>query len=177
LKILLTSLLLLSSALAQSAAPAAAPAEIAHPTVKNLLGTWRLVSIDITKPDGSVQHNPKFGPHARGFIMYQPDGFMCAEIMDPDRMSWKDPQHPTSNEKLATYDSMLSYCGTYKLDSEHSTLTHHPSVAWSSTFLGIAQPRPFRIVGNRLIINPPNPGPDVTNWVLTWERVDAPAKK
>ena len=169
MKILLTSLLLLSSALAQSA-PAAAP--IAHPTVANLVGTWRLVSIEITKPDGSIQHDPMFGPHAKGFIMYQNDGHMCAEIMDPDRMSWKDKSHPTTNEKVATYDSMLSYCGTYKLDSEHSTLTHFPAVAWSPVYLGSTQPRPFKIVGNRLIINPPSPSPEIANWVLTWQRVD-----
>lgn len=164
MKSLLAVTLLLTSAFGQSAAAN-------KPTTQQLLGTWRLISVNVTLKDGTVKPDAKFGPHAMGFIMYEPDGYMCAQIMNPDHMTWQLKHQPTDAEKLASYDSMLSYCGTYRLDAEHSTVTHEPQVAWSPLYAGSSQPRPFRIEGNRLIITPPNPYPEATKWVLTWERV------
>jgi hypothetical protein len=162
MKTLIATLLLLTASFAQTAAPA---------TAVPLLGTWKLVSINVTLKDGSVRPDATFGPHAKGFIMYQPDGYMCANIMNPDHMTWKDVNKPTSEEKLATFDGSLSYCGEYKLDAEHSMVTHYPKVAWSPKYVGSTQPRPFHIDGNLLTITPPNPYPDAVKWVLVWERV------
>src|SRR5271169_4137265 len=83
MKVLLSILLLAASALAQTAAPA--------PTVAQLLGTWQLVSIEDTMKDGKAQPSTQFGPHPQGFIMYEPDGHMCATIAKGDRPAWKDP--------------------------------------------------------------------------------------
>ncbi len=113
-----------------------------------------------------------FGPHARGYIMYEPDGHMCAEIMNPDRPSWKDPAKPTMEEKVAAYDGFIAYCGTFKLDGPKSTVTHYPDVAWTPAYVGSTQPRPFRIEGKRLIITPATTDPNLTKLVLTWERAE-----
>jgi hypothetical protein len=77
MKALLATLLLAVTALAQTATPA--------PTVSQLVGTWKLVSIEDTMKDGKVQPSAQFGPHPQGFIMYEPDGHMCATIVDGDR--------------------------------------------------------------------------------------------
>jgi hypothetical protein len=115
MKSLLIAILLAAASLAQTATPA--------PTVAQLLGTWKLVSIEDTMNDGKVQPSTQYGPHPHGFIMYQPDGYMCASIVNSDRPAWKDPAKATDAEKIAYYDSFLAYCGTFKLDSATSTVT------------------------------------------------------
>lgn len=157
-------LLLAAASLAQSATPA--------PTVAQLLGTWKLVSIEDTMTDGKAQPSAQFGQHPHGFIMYEPDGHMCATIVNGDRPGWKDPAKPTDAEKILYYDSFIAYCGTFKLDSATSTVTHYPSVAWTPAYVGSTQPRPFRLGGNRLIITVTRGMSDegIAKRVLLWER-------
>jgi hypothetical protein len=164
MKVVLSILLLAAYALAQTAAPA--------PTVAQLLGTWRLVSIEDTMKDGKVQPSAQFGPHPQGFIMYEPDGHMCATIANGDRPAWKDPAKATDAEKIAYYDTFIAYCGTFKLDGATSTVTHFPSVAWTPAYVGSTQPRPFRLEGNRLIITAKHGISDtaIQQRVLVWER-------
>jgi hypothetical protein len=164
MKSLLITTLLAATSLAQNATPA--------PTVAQLLGTWKLVSIEDTTNDGKVQPSAQFGPHPHGFIMYEPDGYMCASIVNSDRPAWKDPAKATDAEKIAYYDSFIAYCGTFKLDSATSTVTHFPEVAWSPSYVGSTQPRPFRLEGNRLIITATRglSSLEIQKRVLVWER-------
>jgi hypothetical protein len=165
MKTLLAIMLLATCSLAQTTS-------LVPPTVAQLVGSWRLVSVEVTLKDGTVKPDERFGPHALGYIMYEPDGHMCAEIMNPDRPAWKNPDKPTDEEKISAFNGFLAYCGTYKLDAEHFTVTHYPEVAWTPPFVGSTQPRPFRIEGKRLIITPANPEPNVAKRVLTWERAE-----
>jgi len=73
MKSLAVVLLLAVSSVAQSA-----------PTVAQLVGTWKLVSIEDTLTNGTVGPSAQLGPHPRGFIMYEPDGYMCATIVNAD---------------------------------------------------------------------------------------------
>lgn len=156
-------LLLSAAVLAQSA-----------PTVGQLIGTWQIVSIEDTLNDGKVGPSAQFGPHPKGFLMYEPDGHMCATLVNGDRPAWKDQAKPTDAEKIAYYDTFISYCGSFKLDSASSTVTHYPSVAWSPQYVGSNQPRPFRLDGNRLIITVTQGMSDlgVQKRVLVWERAN-----
>jgi hypothetical protein len=164
MKSLLVAMLLAATSLAQIATTA--------PTVAQLLGTWKLVSIEDTMNDGKVQPSTQYGPHPHGFLMYQSDGYMCASIVNSDRPVWKDPAKATDAEKITYYDSFLAYCGTFKLDSATSTVTHFPEVAWSPSYVGSTQPRPFRLEGNRLIITTTRglSDPEMQKRVLVWER-------
>ena len=164
MRVIVSLVLLSASLLAQTAAPA--------PTVAQLVGTWKLVSIEDTMKDGKVQPSAQFGPHPHGFIMYEPDGYMCATIMNGDRPAWKDQAKPTDAEKIAYYDTLIAYCGSYKLDSATSTVTHYPEVAWTPAYVGSTQPRPFRLEGNRLIITVSRgiSDPSIQKRVLMWER-------
>ena len=160
MKPLLTLLLLAALSLAQG------------PTVPQLVGTWQLVSIEDTMKDGSVGSPLDLGPHPKGFLMYEPDGHMCATLVNSDRPAWKDFAKATDAEKIAYYDTFIAYCGTYKLDSATSTVTHYPSVAWTPAYVGSTQARPFKLEGDRLIITVTE---GVTNLgiqkrVLVWER-------
>jgi hypothetical protein len=165
MKTLLAILLLAMCSFAQTSAPA-------MPTVAQLLGSWRLVSVEVTLKDGTVKPDDRFGPRPLGYIMYEPDGHMCAEIMNPDRAAWKNPTKPTDEEKITAFNGFIAYCGTYKLDAEHFTVTHYPEVALNPPWVGSTQPRPFRIEGKRLIITPATTEPNEAKYVLTWERAE-----
>ena len=93
MKSLFIAILLAGASLAQTATPA--------PTVTQLLGTWKLVSVEDTMKDSKAQPSTPFGPHPHGFLMYQPDGHMCASIVNSDRPVWKDPDKATDAEKIA----------------------------------------------------------------------------
>jgi len=160
MRLLLTLLLLAALCLAQG------------PTVSQLVGTWQIVSIRDTMKDGSVVSPADLGPHPKGFLMYEPDGHMCATLVNSDRPAWKDFAKATDAEKIAYYDTFIAYCGTYKLDSAASTVTHYPAVAWTPAYVGSTQTRPFKLESNRLIIKVTqgmaNLG--IQKRVLVWER-------
>ena len=143
------------------------------PTLSQLVGTWRLVSIEDTVA-GKPQPAVDLGAHPVGFLMYQSDGHMCATLTDGDRPAWKDPAMPTDAEKIAYYDTFVAYCGTFKLDSEKSVVYHYPSIAWSPSFVGSTQARPFRLEGDKLIITvTENLGdPKMEKRVLVWQRAE-----
>ena len=163
MKALLATVLLAAGALAQDN-------NQAKPTNSPLVGTWRLVSMEDTMTDGAVKPPERFGPHSIGFLMYEADGNMCASIMAPDRPAWKDPAKPTDEEKIASYNTFIAYCGTYQLDAGKSIVTHYPIVAWAPAYVGSKQERPFKIEGKRLTITVPDPLPGVVKRVLVWER-------
>ncbi len=131
------------------------------------IGTWKLVSWKVTQPDGTIR-NP-YGKDVVGYLIYTADGYMSAEIMDPDRRQ-SDPNFPleTASEQTLSdpdqaraYSTYLSYCGTYTV--EDNTVTHHVTAGLIPSWTGSEQPRPFMFDRGCLII-------EVGNHKLTWER-------
>ena len=47
--------------------------------VEQVIGTWKLVSYETQDADGNIVY--PLGKDAKGFIMYNPDGYMSAQIM------------------------------------------------------------------------------------------------
>jgi Lipocalin-like domain len=164
MRVLLSVLFLAACSVGQSKTPA--------PTLAQLVGTWKLVSIEDTMTDGKVRPSAQFGQHPEGFLMYEADGHMCATIANGDRPAWRDKAKPTDAEKIAYYDTFIAYCGTFKLDSATSTVTHYPSIAWTPAYVGSTQARPFRVEGNQLIITVTDGMSDegIAKRVLVWER-------
>ena len=150
-------------AMCQSASPA--------PTTAQLLGTWKLVSVEGTIT-GQAQPALPYGPHPVGFIMYQPDGHMCAELTNGDTVRAEELAKATDAQKVAYYESFIAYCGTFKVDAKTSTVYHYPTVAWSPSYVGSTQPRPFRLEGDKLIITATYglPDPRMEKLVLVWQR-------
>jgi lipocalin-like protein len=64
-----------------------------------IVGTWKLVSAEDIMKDGTTRPYPTYGPHGKGFLMYQRDGYMCADLVNPDRPKWVDPVHTTPEER------------------------------------------------------------------------------
>jgi hypothetical protein len=135
--------------------------------VNSLLGTWKLVSWEISQPDGAI-HYP-YGKDVIGYLIYTADGYMSAEIMNPDRQQ-SDPAFPLEvataqtlpdTDRARAYSTYLSYCGTYTVKG--NTVTHHVKAGLIPGWTGSEQPRPFRFEQGCLVIG-------VGNQKLTWER-------
>jgi len=121
-----------------------------------LVGAWRYVDATLdgksTRPDG------------KGMIYYAPSGDMMCQVYPGNEVK-KAGAKPTADEALAALDGAIAYFGTYTIDENAQTVTHHR--------LGSVQPgdtadlvRKFTIDGSKLRLNPPG-----TNYVVHWERL------
>jgi len=136
-----------------------------------IVGTWKLVSTEETLKDGTSRPFPSFGPHARGFLMYQRDGYMCAQLVNPDRPKWANTRHATTEEKIAAADGSFAYCGRYEIDAPHKQLVHLPEVATDPGYVGSRQIRPYLLEGDRLILSDvAKDDPSVARWKIVWEK-------
>lgn len=136
-----------------------------------IVGTWKLVStIDIMK-DGTIR-SARYGPHAQGFLMYERDGYMCADLVNPDRPKWADPEHPTAEEKVAAADATYAYCGRYEIDVKHTLIVHLPEVATDQGYVGSRQVRPYVFEGGHLVFSDAEKDdPSIARWKIVWEKV------
>ncbi len=170
-------LVVLSSAVVLFGQMVVAQSSAPTPTTAQLLGTWELVSV-IDTVDGKEGVSGRYGSHPVGFLMYEPDGHMCATLGDGDRaLALKNATKPTEGEKAAYNDAFVAYCGTFKLDADKSTVYHYPTIALSPEDVGATFPRPFRLEGDKLIITATQGiSAGVQKRVLLWQRAKGGAQ-
>ncbi|OWV84592.1 lipocalin-like domain-containing protein [Rhizobium sp. R693] len=122
-----------------------------------LHGTWRMVSWKRRiLASGTV--SDAMGPDPVGFLSYQPDGRMMALVVSSERPV-SNGKMPTDSEKVALFDSMLAYAGTYTFDN--GRVIHHVDASWNPAWGVTDLIRPFSIDGSRLLISGA-PGVDPT---------------
>ena len=128
---------------------------------KQLVGTWRLVSIE-----GGANPNNR-GAKPKGLIIYDVHGNMAAQIM-PDRPRPKWTGTPTPEQALDAMRGYTAYFGTYTIDEKAGTVTHHRQGMLDGGDVDFV--RKFRFVaGDRVVLTPVGgTGPETH---LTWERV------
>ena len=137
-----------------------------------IVGTWKLVSTEQTMKDGTTRPYPRYGEQAKGVLMYQRDGHMCADLVNPDRPKWADPVHPTPEEKLAAADGSFAYCGRYEIDVRQKQIVHLPEVATDPGYVGSRQIRPYTFQDGRLILSGVEKNdPTVARWKMVWKKV------
>ena len=123
---------------------------------KRFIGMWRLVSAP----------TPARGQNPTGFIIYDKSGNMAAQIM-PDRPRPKfTATQPTPEEAKEALNGYTAYFGTYTVDANAKTVTHHRTgninPGGAATVV-----RRFEFVGDdRVVLRPAE-----NENVLTWERV------
>lgn len=134
---------------------------------EQLIGTWKLLTYQDVGEDGSIFY--PLGKDATGFIMYNPDGYMSAQLMQQGRPSYASGDlHKGTTEEMATAaEGYLAYSGRFELDEANATVYHMMDVSMNPTWLGDTQPREFTINNNILSITNGNN----RNQKLVWERV------
>ena len=151
--------------------PSSAMAQGALPRATQLVGTWRLVATQQRLPDGTVRPELGLGPRGVGYIMYSDTGRMCAFLSNPDRPKLKSPNAPTEAELRATFEGLISYCGSYEVNETDGYILHHVEMAKAPNDVATVRKRYFTLSGNRLVLRP-SPLPEgIKEWTIEWERV------
>lgn len=134
---------------------------------EQLIGTWKLVRYQDEDKDGNIFF--PLGKDATGFIMYNPDGYMSAQLMQQGRQAYEsgDLHTGTQDEMAEAAHGYVAYSGRFELDEENSTVYHTMEVSMNPTWLGDTQPRLFELESDTLSIVNGN----VPNQKLVWQRV------
>lgn len=139
-----------------------------------LLGTWKLKSYVVTTAAG--EHSTPYGEHPEGYLSYSVDGRMQALGAANGRIV-PTGASPPDNERLALYDTMFAYAGTYSVKG--GNVVHHVDISWNELWTGTDQVRLFEVNGNFLTLSArmPDPVTGVENqYAVVWEKVASPRR-
>ncbi len=133
---------------------------------RRLLGGWRLVS---ALTNGKV--NPERGAKPTGLIFYDASGWMSVNIQGDHpaiELAGETPSPAESHAALRTY---WAYFGTYSVDEQAKTVTHHrtgsvnPGWTRHPDFV-----RAYEFVGvDRVVLRPQSPS--LNGNELVWEKL------
>jgi len=130
------------------------PTSIPH----EFLGTWKLVSY-VREAIPSGAQSDVMGPHPQGYINYGLDGRMIVMIVGSNRTK-PAASVAAPTEAAALLKSMLAYAGTFAVDTNAKTVTHHVEISWDESRTGTDQVRRFTLEGNTLkLTTDPSPDP------------------
>jgi len=125
---------------------------------KKLIGSWRYIGTRINGGNWNRSANPK------GMIYYGPHGEMAVQIA-PDVERRRSGREITPEEAKIALKDYIAYFGTYTIDEQAGTVTHHRHDS--------LQPgdkadlvRRYEFTGDRLVLRPPN-----STMEVTWERI------
>ena len=125
---------------------------------KKLIGAWRYVGTRINGGNWDRGANPK------GMIYYGPYGEIAVQIApDVERKRAGDAMTP-EEAKIALTD-YIAYFGTYTIDEQAGTVTHHRQASIQPGDSGDLVRR-YEFIGDRLVLRPPN-----STLEVTWERI------
>src|SRR5512141_1041294 len=97
---------------------------------KQILGSWRMTSWTYATLE-TGETKDALGPKPRGYINYAPDGRVMVLVLKQDR---KTPAAlvPTAEEKIALYDTMFAYAGTYSVEADR--VIHNVDMSWNKAW-------------------------------------------
>lgn len=90
----------------------------------NVIGTWKLLSFEIEKPDGEIK---QWGQNPQGLLIYAESGHMSVSIN-------KDIENKTEHEAQNLFDSILFYSGTFTVND--NTIKHQVTQASNPNRIG-----------------------------------------
>ena len=142
-----------------------------------LIGAWKLVSYE----ERPVDDSPPFYPMTekpQGIIMYTPDGYMSAQLSQPNRKpfasgDWFKGTDEDYRHEASTY---IAYTGEFHVDEEKQTLTHSMFISLFPNWIGQTQPRVVKIEGDTLHLGTASPiqsSGRTVNSFLVWNRAKA----
>jgi hypothetical protein len=140
---------------------------------ERLIGAWKLVSYEVRSDDGRRIIYP-LGKDAKGYILYTPDGYMSAQIMQLDRPRYQaaDPGRGTDEESAQAARGYLAYSGPYHVEDE-SVVVHEAEVSLFPNWVEETLSRKAVLNGRRLELSTTAPvpvGDEQLTAVLVWER-------
>ena len=134
---------------------------------QSLVGTYKLVSFTSNYSDGTTVD--AFGKLPNGYTIITPKRFMSLLVSDTRKAG------TTADDKVALYNSQLSYSGPYTI--EGTKLVTAVDISWNQAWTSTKQGRTFTVEGNRLTLvtdmapSALAPGKSVSAR-LVWEKIE-----
>jgi hypothetical protein len=155
-------------------------ASAVHPAREQLVGAWRLVSIE-TKNAAGLFADPFFAAGSTGLIVYDASGWVSVQISGPGRQPWpvpasRLPETRAQNLRLkgAAYDTYYAYVGTWDYDPRDARMTHHVKSSLIAAEVGVDYVQGIELAGNRLTFTSQSheTGGEELTRTKVWERID-----
>ena len=121
---------------------------------EQLIGAWRLVSMEEPGPDGKLAHITD----RKGMLLYTRDGHMSVQLMLP-----KSESNVSNDYVQNGYEASF---GSYDVNEEAHTVTHHVEGSVTRGLVGKDLPRAFQFSDGHLIIKSTRSD---EHWSVTWE--------
>ena len=126
---------------------------VAVPSAQTLRGTWKIVSAEDLRPDGTVGRYP-WGRRPVGSIVVE-GGSCYVQIMSGDVPGFGAAASPIGEQMTASLlTSYIAYTGPCTFDDAKGTTTMKVVAAWRPDYVGTEQTRFYRFEGNRMIYGP-----------------------
>ncbi len=136
--------------------------------MKQLVGSWTLVSYITENPDGS--HGKPYG-NAVGRLSYDEHGHMAGQVMRPGR-SEVAPGEWGAQQVRSAYAGYIAYFGTYEVNAAGDTVVHHVHGALNPGWVGGDQVRRMRFDREFLVLSTEvAKGGALVKHSLTWKKL------
>ena len=145
-------------ALTATSSPQAGKRSDAGSVRERLIGAWRLAWEDEQGADGKMNH---IVDH-QGTIVYTRDGHMSVQIMLPSTDNARDVRNPVKYDQ-GGYEA---YYGTYEVNEQANSVTHHVQGALVRALVGKHLTRIYRFSDGQLILKSSRPD---EHWTIAWE--------
>ena len=132
--------------------------EKSQAVLQRLMGSWRYLG---TRIDGA---NWDRGPNPKGMIYYGPHGEMAVQIA-PDVERKRASAVVAPDEAALAITGYIAYFGTYSINEQAGTVTHHRHASIQPGDSGDLVRR-YEFTGDRLVLRPPN-----STMEVSWERI------
>jgi Lipocalin-like domain len=122
-----------------------------------ILGTWKIISWESLRPNGQVL-NVWMGFHPTGLIIYQPNGYMAAQIMADPRPTFAESPAttpPPYDEFRNAFFGYYAYWGSYTINEAGNGVVHHVQGSERPGEVGLNYQRSVSIDGAKLVITTP----------------------
>lgn len=119
-----------------------------------LIGTWGLVSYTLADESGEI-HFP-FGRDATGYLMYNRDGYMSAQLMAQRRPTYEsqDLHAGSEAEMAAAAAGYLAYTGPFYVDEQTQEVSHLMAISLLPNWIGQIQTRAIKVTADRIVMRP-----------------------
>jgi hypothetical protein len=152
-----------------------------HATRQDLIGVWRLQSIQVVGPKGP-QDDPFYNANSTGILVYDPSGWMSVQIVGQPRPAMEVPasrpaRTNTADEaqlKAAVLDTYYAYFGTWEYDESTSTVSHHIQSSLIPSEDGMTYSQTATLEGGELIFSVRKEAAGGTAQKKVWKRILGP---
>lgn len=116
-----------------------------------IIGTWRMLSWRRILVESGAESDA-LGPNPFGYINYSPDGRLMVFVLKSGRPKPK-ASPPTPEEKLALFDTLFAYVGSYTVEADR--VVHQIDGSWNELWTGTTQTRLLSFQADHLIYTTP----------------------